>query len=129
MHEFEYKSEVRGYELDSFGHVNNAVYLNYMEQARWKIMQELDFLKYFKQTGSFLIVVETNIRYIRELKLFEQIKIKSGIFREGVYLIFKQTIRNEKDEKVAHAKIKTLFVSNDRIPQDIPEKIYSYINE
>ena len=28
--------QVRGYELDSFGHVNHANYLNYLEHARWR---------------------------------------------------------------------------------------------
>ena len=31
---------VRGNELDSFGHVNNAIYLNYLEQARWEILRD-----------------------------------------------------------------------------------------
>jgi YbgC/YbaW family acyl-CoA thioester hydrolase len=28
---------VRGYEVDSFGHVNNAVYLQWLEHARWEM--------------------------------------------------------------------------------------------
>ena len=35
-----FEFNVRGYELDSFGHVNNAVYLNYLEQARWEMFLE-----------------------------------------------------------------------------------------
>ena len=30
--------EVRGYELDSFGHVNHGVYVSYLEHARWKML-------------------------------------------------------------------------------------------
>jgi YbgC/YbaW family acyl-CoA thioester hydrolase len=30
---------VRGYEIDSFGHVNNAVYLQWLEHARWQMGQ------------------------------------------------------------------------------------------
>ena len=32
-----FEFNVRGYELDSFGHVNNAVYLNYLEQIAQKV--------------------------------------------------------------------------------------------
>ena len=28
---------MRGYEIDSFGHVNNAVYLSWLEHARWEL--------------------------------------------------------------------------------------------
>ena len=35
--------EVRGYELDSFGHVNNAIYLNWIEHARWELFRGRGF--------------------------------------------------------------------------------------
>ena len=35
-----FKLTVRGYELDSFGHVNNAVYLQYAEEAKWHFFSE-----------------------------------------------------------------------------------------
>ena len=38
---YKFKTEVRGYELDSYGHVNNAVYVSYAEQARWKYFSKL----------------------------------------------------------------------------------------
>jgi YbgC/YbaW family acyl-CoA thioester hydrolase len=34
---FSTEIDVRGYEIDSFGHVNNAVYLNWLEHARWEL--------------------------------------------------------------------------------------------
>lgn len=33
---FELELDVRGYEVDSWGHVNNAVYLNWLEHVRWQ---------------------------------------------------------------------------------------------
>ena len=41
------KTEVRGYELDSYGHVNNAVYVSYTEQARWKMLKDAKLLDAF----------------------------------------------------------------------------------
>lgn len=34
---FSTEIDVRGYEIDSFGHVNNAVYLSWLEHARWEL--------------------------------------------------------------------------------------------
>lgn len=127
---FKYEFQVRGYELDSFGHVNNAVYLNYTEQARWSILNDLGLLDIFEKTGGFMIVVETNIKYINELKNFDKAFIETTMIREGFFLTFKQNIFLSEDrKKIAKSRIKCLFVSKERIPQDIPQVILPYINE
>ena len=48
--EFEYYVTVRGYELDSFGHMNNAVYLNYIEQAQWEILRKSGTFDYMQES-------------------------------------------------------------------------------
>jgi len=126
---FKYTFEVRGYELDSFGHVNHAVYLNYMEQARWEIVRELGLYEMFKKSGGFLVVIEINSKFIREMKLFEKGTIETQLYREGFFLTFKHLVKNEKNEKVNKAMIKCLFVDKMRIPQDIPEVIHGYLSE
>lgn len=120
---------MRGYELDSFGHVNNAVYLNYLEQARWEIVQKLGLLELFRNTESFLIVVETYIKYINELTIFEKAYVETTMHRKGFFVEFKQNIFKADQSKVAKSTIKCLFVDKDRSPLDIPEVIYPYLND
>jgi YbgC/YbaW family acyl-CoA thioester hydrolase len=36
---FAIEVDVRGYEIDSWGHVNNAVYLQWLELARWELFR------------------------------------------------------------------------------------------
>ncbi|MGE0088082.1 MAG: acyl-CoA thioesterase [Bacteroidales bacterium] len=125
---YKYLTEVRGYELDSFGHVNNAVYLNYNEQARWNILKESGYLDDFIKSGMFLVVVETNIRYMRELKMFDSIEIITTLKHEAPYLIFYQEIFNKtSDVKAAKAKTKTLLINKDRVTQDLPPELISII--
>jgi YbgC/YbaW family acyl-CoA thioester hydrolase len=125
---YTYKTEVRGYELDSFGHVNNAIYLNYTEQARWNILKESGFLEDFINSGMFLVVVETNIRYMRELKMFDSVEIITTLKHEAPYLIFYQEIFNRTtDVKAAKAKTKTLLINKDRVTQDLPPELISII--
>ena len=125
---YKYITEVRGYELDSFGHVNNAVYLNYNEQARWNILKESGYLDDFLKSGMFLVVVETTIRYMRELKMFDMIEVTTTLKHESPYLIFYQEIFNKTtNEKASKAKTKTLLINNQRITQDLPPELLSII--
>lgn len=64
---------VRGYELDPWGHVNNSVYLNWLEHARW----ELGASTLFDGFGSGIMPV---VRYLEldyqvETRLGDELKI------------------------------------------------------
>ncbi len=127
---FKYNFKVSGYELDSFGHVNNAVYLNYLEQARWEIINELGLLDYIRLNANYLVVIEANIRYIHELGLFEEAVVETKMKRVGYFIEFSQNISMKNSSKrIAKAIVKCLFVDEDRIPQDIPDVIYKYLDE
>ncbi len=86
--EFEYFFSVRGYELDSFGHVNNAVYLNYIEQAQWEMLKKTDTFSFLRENRIIPAIVEINIRYIREAKIFDEMVVKSKVVFEPPYLVF-----------------------------------------
>ena len=120
---------MRGYELDSFGHVNNAVYINYLEQARWEIVNKLGLLDLLKDNKSFLVVVETNIKYVKELRMFDTAVVVSSMIGRGFFIDFKQDIFDNNNRKVAKAKIKCLFLDEDRNPVDIPDVVIPYLNE
>lgn len=70
-----YKLTVRGYELDSFGHVNNAVYLQYAEAAKWDFFEKCGVLKCLQDEKLFPVILENNIRYMNELKLMEEVLV------------------------------------------------------
>src|SRR6185437_16164438 len=58
--------EVRGYELDSFGHVNHANYLNYFEHARWRMLQDegitLEVLEKWKR---WPVIAAIEVKYLK----------------------------------------------------------------
>jgi len=120
--QYENRFTVRGYEIDSFGHVNNAVYLNYFEQARWEILRSADLFGYFSQNGLILVVAEASIRYSREAKVFDELVCGTDISRDPPYLVFTHVIRASRTgELIARGTVKTLLVDRDRIPRDIPD--------
>ena len=70
-----FKLTVRGYELDSFGHVNNAVYLQYAEAAKWDYFEKCGVLAYLREEKLFPVILENNIRSMNELRLMEEVLV------------------------------------------------------
>jgi len=67
---------VRSYELDSFGHVNNSVYLNYMEEARSEYLLALGLsFNDFAPLGVHLVIVESFVKYISPARYGDEIEI------------------------------------------------------
>ncbi len=57
------KIKVRGYHADFYGHVNNARYLELLEEARWNHFEETVDMETFKRHGWAFVVVNININY------------------------------------------------------------------
>jgi acyl-CoA thioester hydrolase len=65
---FRQRFQVRSYELDSLGHLNNAIYFSYLEEATWRAMAEkgLPFSR-FAELGWWPIVVHASLDFRKEL--------------------------------------------------------------
>lgn len=71
---------VRGYELDSFGHVNHAVYLNYCEHARWEFLrQEGIFLTSFQQWKRWPVIAGIEIKYLRPAFMHDELEVRTRV--------------------------------------------------
>ena len=55
--------KVRGYHLDLYGHVNNARYLEFLEEARWAYLEDCGDVDYFTSQRLAWIIVNININY------------------------------------------------------------------
>jgi acyl-CoA thioester hydrolase len=92
---FSVRVTVRGYETDVQGHLNQAVYLNYAEHARWSLLQAAGI----SQAGLIArgvgpVTLETTIRYLRELLAGDEVDVTCA-FEWGGGKTFRmhQTIR------------------------------------
>jgi acyl-CoA thioester hydrolase len=67
---------VRGYELDTQGHLNQAVYLQYSEHARWEILRAAGIpQEKLLASGVGPVALEVNIKYLRELRGGDQVDV------------------------------------------------------
>ncbi|MFG2133939.1 acyl-CoA thioesterase [Streptomyces sp. NPDC048751] len=86
---------VRGYETDVQGHLNQAVYLNYAEHARWALLQAAGI----SQSGLIgkgvgPVALETTIRYHRELLAGDEVQVTCAFeWGEGKTFRMRQAIR------------------------------------
>jgi thioesterase-3 len=75
---FTYDLVIKESHLDTFGHVNNATYLQLYEEARWQFITENGYgLEKIKSTGLGPVILEIKIRFVKELRLREKITIHS----------------------------------------------------
>ncbi len=75
--------KVRGFHTDMFGHVNNARYLEFLEEARWEFLEDhLEYKKWQKLDRAF-IVVNINISYRQPSVLSDLLEIESYVSKIG----------------------------------------------
>lgn len=75
---------VRGYHLDGFGHVNNARYLEFMEEGRWAFFDDHPALiSKLKQAGRAFVVVNLNIDYRAAAVNGDDLTVVTGIVDVG----------------------------------------------
>lgn len=75
---FKYKLQILEKHLDSFGHVNNAVYLELLEEARWDFITDNGYgLEKVKSEKKGPVVLEINMKFRKELLNREHVTIES----------------------------------------------------
>jgi acyl-CoA thioester hydrolase len=86
---------VRGYELDTQGHLNQAVYLQYAEHARWELLRAAGVGQdKLLATGVGPVVLETTIKYLRELRGGDEVSVTCEFeWQQGKTFRIRQEIR------------------------------------
>lgn len=75
--------KVRGYHLDVWQHVNNARYLEFLEEARWAWLDKGEFFRWMSERGLALVVVNININYRRPAILGDVLNIDCQLVTLG----------------------------------------------
>ena len=81
IHTIEIK--IRGYHLDLFGHVNNARYLEFLEEARWDAFEKTVNLEELARRGWAFTVVNINISYRRPALMNDVICVQTQVTKWG----------------------------------------------
>lgn len=124
MKKFKQELKVRSYELDSQGHVNYGVYLNYLEYARVQTMEQLGipFQEYIKKK-KFIVIAEVNVKYLAPAYMGDELEITlEGIKTGRASFTFRQEIIRKKDgRRIIDAVLTGVFVNEEGKPVYIDE--------
>ncbi|WP_225830688.1 thioesterase family protein [Streptomyces sp. NK08204] len=89
---------VRGYETDTQGHLNQAVYLNYAEHARWSLLQAAGISQRgLTGQGVGPVALETTISYRRELVAGDEVDVTCAFEWRGgkTFRIHQQVVKTD----------------------------------
>lgn len=93
--------------LDTFGHVNNATYLEILEEARWDYIDARGYgIKTIREMGQGPTILEWNIKFLKEIRLREKIRIETQTLSyEKKIGRMQQSIFNQRDELCCEAQM------------------------
>jgi thioesterase-3 len=105
IHSIEIK--IRGYHLDIFGHVNNARYLEFLEEARWAAFEKTADLEVLARQGNAFTVVNININYRRPALMNDLLVVETHAAKWGNRsAVLRQEVKNKATgELVADADV------------------------
>ena len=103
--------KVRGFHIDVFSHVNNARYLEFMEEARWVVLDQYINFRKIAAKGIIFVVVNININYRKPASLGDVLELYIDLARTGnKSAAFYQELRLKgTDTVVADADVTFVF--------------------
>lgn len=124
--------KIRGYHCDSYGHVNNARYLELLEEARWEFLEPALEEKFFESRNLLFIVVNINISYKKSLLPDQDVIIDiTNVVYNNKSMIVTQVIKDVKTEAICSSADVTFVLLNSKTgkPETISEEIINKFNE
>ncbi len=116
----------RHHEMDSLGHVNNAVYLNYAEEAAIAHAEHLGYgIARLRALGGILIVRRHEITYLHPAVAGDDLAVTTRVTAmAGVRATRHTTFVNvETGRLIAEANTEWVWVANDGRPRRIPDEV------
>jgi len=122
---------VRSPEIDSFGHVNHAVFLHYFEHARYEALEAAGFSWPTLQERDWQIyVVRIEVDYLAQAMRGDALLVRTwaeGVGRTTMTLAQEMVRANGSGEPtvVARARVHAVWIGPDRRPMRVPDVVRS----
>ncbi|MFW6246507.1 MAG: acyl-CoA thioesterase [Tangfeifania sp.] len=124
--DFELELQVRDYECDIQGIVNNSVYQNYLEHCRHKFLEKIGLsFAQLHNNGVDAVVIRAELNYKFPLRPGDSFVVRLKMAKQGrLRIIFNQQVIRKHDNKLmVDARITTVLTRNGRpVSPEILEK-------
>lgn len=124
--------QIRGYHCDAYGHVNNARYLELLEEARWVFLEPALKDKFFDTRNLLFVVVNINISYKKQLVPTQVVEIViTDVTYNNKSVVMRQTITDKNTKELASEALVTFVLLNSKTgkPETISEEIIAKLNQ
>ena len=107
------KIKIRGYHVDHFQHVNNARYLEFLEEGRWHYSEKNNLISIFHQKSISHATVNININYKRSAVVGEILRIETSVIKKNrkSVTMLQQVFLNDTDTLIADAQVTNVFLN------------------
>lgn len=118
---------VRSGEIDSFGHVNHAVFLHYLEHARFEALGAAGFSwPMLAEHDWRIFVVRIEVDYVSEAKRGDTLRVRTWAegFRRTTMVLVQEIVREDDPSiVVVRARVTAVWIGQDRRPMRVPEVV------
>lgn len=124
-----YKLQVLEAHLDSFGHMNNATYLQILEEARWDLITSRGYgYDKIHETKIGPTILEINLQFKKEIRLREIITIETRVkdYSKVVGNLVQEVKGPDGDMRcIAHFKIGLFDMNKRKLIAATPEWLHA----
>ena len=114
MQKLSFTEKIYTYHIDFVGHVNNIIYIQWMENGRMRLLEAMGIppVELAAEDGVVPILTETNIQYKKPFFLNNAVKVELWISKlNNASAIMEFRFINEDNELCASGQQKGLFIN------------------
>lgn len=114
MNKLVFEERIYTYHIDIVGHVNNIVYITWMENGRMRLLEAMGIpvVDLMNNQGIVAIINNTSITYKKPFFIYNSVKIELWISKlNNASVILEFRFFNENDELCATGQQKGLFIN------------------
>lgn len=96
-----HKIKVRGFHCDIYGHVNNARYLEFLEEVRWEWLNSMASMEFLMKRRISFVIVSITIHYRSAAFLNDELEVTA----ELKHITNRSGIVSQKITRVSDSKL------------------------